>query len=600
MSGDTLDGLEQVVEIADRFEAAWRQGLRPRIEDVLDAAPEAVRGELLHDLLSIELELRRKAGESPRQDEYRDRFPLDGRLVEAVFASGSGPAQRPAVRSGAESSLGSTMPVVPGYQIVRLLGSGGFSEVWLAEDLNLFQRPVALKMIKHRTVPERRRSSLLALRNEAELLVRVRHPNLVQVLGWVDSEQDPVLVLQYVPGGSLADRLTRDGRLDWQTAARYVADVGEGLLSVQARGIVHRDVKPANILWDPEIDEALLTDLGVGVRLAEPTGLGGTIPYMAPEAFDGQVSPALDVYGLAATLFHLVAGERPFPGPTIADLRLQAKEGLPDPDPRCAGLPEPLEQVVRAGLSAEPRSRPTLEGFVAALRGTLNQLLVDALATKCPAPDADATIEPESAPEPEPESPDQPAAQPEPPRVPAVTVRLIVSRQVGPNKFVPVAATGPLREPPASRDVKVVPPRPEQVHLQTGDRVRIEVVADRPGYLTVFNVGPTGNLSLLYPDESLSGVVFAAPIVPANQTVQVLDVEMTPPAGRERLFAVWTRTPPPLRLDRLQSLVEPTGKKTPASRPYVATRDMKRVQQSIEQLSPEDWQAVVLELEQVP
>src|SRR5206468_1881916 len=177
-----------------------------------------------------------------------------------------------------------------------------------------------------------------------------RHPNLVQVLGWVESEQDPVLVLQYVPGGSLADRLEREGHLDWQTAARYVADVGEGLLSVQARGIVHRDIKPANILWDPEIDEALLTDLGVGVRLAEPTGLGGTIPYMAPEAFDGQLSPALDVYGLAGTLYNLVTGYPPFAGPTISGLRLQAQQGLPEPDPRCAGLPEPLERIVRAGL----------------------------------------------------------------------------------------------------------------------------------------------------------------------------------------------------------------------------------------------------------
>ena len=598
MPGNSLDGLEQVVEIADRFEAAWRQGLRPRIEDFLEAAPEGLRAEVLHDLLSIELELRRQGGESPGRDEYRERFPIDRGLVDEVFASGSESAGGPAARSGPEPSLGWTMPVVPGYQIVRLLGSGGFSEVWLAEDLNLFQRPVALKMIKHRTVPDQRRSALLALRNEAELLVRVRHPNLVQVLGWVDSELDPVLVLQYVPGGSLADRLKREGRLDWQAATRYVADVAEGLLAVQARGIVHRDVKPANILWDPEIDEALLTDLGVGVRLAEPTGLGGTIPYMAPEAFDGQVSPALDVYGLAATLFTLVSGERPFPGPTIADLRLQVMQGLPEPDPRCVGLPEPLERIVRAGLSAEPQSRPSLEDLVATLRGALNQLLVDALAHKMPAPGPEATTE--VAPEATTEEPDQSTTEPEPPRVPAVMVRLIVSRQTSPNAFVPIAATAALREPPATRDMKRVPPPPEQVRLRTGDRVRIEVVADRPGYLTVFNIGPTGNLSLLYPDESLRGVVFAAPIVPANRTVQVLDVEMTPPAGRERLFAVWTRMPLPLALDRLQSLVEPTGKKSLASRPYVATRDMKRVRQSIEQLRPEDWHAVVLELEQVP
>src|SRR5262249_4017700 len=148
------------------------------------------------------------------------------------------------------------------------------------------------------------------------------------------------------------------GPLGWQVAARYLVDVGEGLVAVHARGIVHRDVKPANILWDPEIDEAFLTDLGVGARLAEPSGLGGTIPYMAPEAFEGDVSPALDVYGLAATLYTLVTGRKPFPGPTISDLRLQARKGLPEPDPRCAGLPEPLERMIRAGLAAEPDRRP--------------------------------------------------------------------------------------------------------------------------------------------------------------------------------------------------------------------------------------------------
>ncbi|HZW30137.1 MAG TPA: serine/threonine-protein kinase, partial [Isosphaeraceae bacterium] len=265
MRSNSPSGLEQVVEIAERFEAAWREGLRPRIEEFLDSAPAALRAELLHDLLSIELDLRRQGGESPRSEEYRERFPVDRGVVDAVFATGSESARPPAAGSGREPSLASTMPVVPGYRIVRLLGSGAFSEVWLAEDLNLFQRPVALKMIQPHTVPEQHRSALRALQNEADLLGKVRHPNLVQVLGWVDSEQNPALVLQYVAGGSLADRLKQEGPLDWQSAARYVADVGEGLLAVQARGIVHRDVQPANILWDPESDEALVTDLGVGV-----------------------------------------------------------------------------------------------------------------------------------------------------------------------------------------------------------------------------------------------------------------------------------------------------------------------------------------------
>jgi serine/threonine protein kinase len=595
MTLNSLGALDRIVEIADRFESAWRRGLRPRIEAFLDEGPPAHRAELLHDLLRIELELRRERGESPHLDEYAGRFPLDRELVDAAFSNrtdGSGSS-----RSDEPPSAEATMPIVPGYRFVRLVGVGGFSEVWLAEDENLFHRLVALKMIRARTPPEKRRILLDALRSEAELLVSVHHPNLVQVLRWLDSPEEPGLVLQYVPGGSLADRLGNDGPLDWQAAARYVADVAEGLVAAHRAGIIHRDIKPANILWDSENDEAVLTDLGVGARLGEPASTGGTIPFMAPEAFQGRISPALDVYALAATLFTLVAGEKPFAGTTIAELCHQVSQGLPDPDPRCMEMPESLEQIVRQGLAADPEQRPSLEDFVRTLRGTLNQLLADSLMMKPRPAGPDATTEQEPGVEPEP----SPATtEPEVSSHPPVDLRLIVSRQVGPNKFVAIAATRDPSEVLATRDMKKVPPPPNQVRLRTGDRVRIEAVSDRHGFITVFNVGPTGNLSLLYPDEPQPGGTFTAPIVRANQTLQVMDVEMTPPAGRERLFAVWSRQPLPLRLDRLRSLVESKGKRTPTSRSYVATRDMNRVQQSVEGLPPEDWKAVSVELEHEP
>ncbi len=595
MTPDSLGALDRIVQIADRFESAWRLGLRPRIEAFLDDAPPALRADLLPSLLGIELEIRRGRGDSPRREEYEGRFPLDRELVGAAFSSGSGRSNSAPSVAGASPDL--TMPIVPGYRITRLLGAGGFSEVWLAEDENLFNRHVALKMIRARTPPEKRQILLDALRGEAELLVSVRHPNLVQILRWLESPDDPGLVLQYVPGGSLADRLTSHGPLDWQVAARYVADVGEGLIAVHGRGILHRDVKPANILWDSENDEAILTDLGVGVRLGEPTGPGGTIPYMAPEAFQGRISPALDVYGLSATLFTLVTGERPFSATTIDDLCRLVRDGLPDPDPRCAGLPEPLERVVRQGLAADPEVRPILPDFVAILRGTLNRLLADALAMKPRPAVADATTQPDPGVEPEPELPTtEPAVSL---RAPA-ELRLIVSLQVGPNRFVPILASHGMIEPSVSRDMRKVPPSPDQVRLRTGDRVRIEVVANRHGFITVFNIGPTGNLSLLYPEEPQPGGTFTATLNLAYQTLQVHDVEMTPPAGRERLIAIWSRHPLPLRLDRLQSLVETKGKKSPTFRSYVATRDMKRVQKSVEQLDPADWHAVSLELDHRP
>src|SRR5205085_11797703 len=144
------------------------------------------------------------------------------------------------------------------------------------------------------------------------------HRNVTQVYAWREAaarsdaaSREHCLVLQYIPGGSLADRVGREGPLPWQLAARYVADVAEGLLEVHARGIVHRDVKPANILWDPEADEALLTDFGISARLADASTAAGTPFYMPPEAFAGRTGPAQDVYGLAASLFWLLTASVP-------------------------------------------------------------------------------------------------------------------------------------------------------------------------------------------------------------------------------------------------------------------------------------------------
>jgi hypothetical protein len=437
------------------------------------------------------------------------------------------------------------------FRLVRVLGRGTFGTVWLAEDLHL-GRPVALKTLRPAGPPARVGQALAALRNEARLLAAVRHPNVLPVYAWRQSGDEHYLALQYVGGGSLADRVERAGPLAWSLAARYVADVADGLGAVHAQGIVHRDIKPANILWDPETDEALLTDFGISARLAEPAAVAGSPAFMAPEAFAGHVSPALDVYGLAATLFRLVTGASPFPAANPAELVRLAEQGLPDPEPRCASLPAALEALVRASLAAPPERRPALAEFAGTLRGTLNHLLADTL-TGLPAA--------------------------------AGGLRLVVSRQVGRDAFVPVRASQP---PPERRlrDLKRVPPAPDRVDVCTGDRVRLEVTADRPGFVTVLNVGPGGNLNLLYPTGP-----DAAPVA-AGEPLHVVDVELTPPTGRERLFALWSRAPLSLGPEELLGLAE--GGQVPG--PYRATRDMARVQESVQRLAPADWHAVVLEL----
>jgi hypothetical protein len=421
---------------------------------------------------------------------------------------------------------------------------------------------VALKAVRPEGGVERRSRALAQLENDARTLARLSHPNVVRVHAWRQAGGEHYLVMQYVPGRSLKDRLETKGPLGWRQAARYVADAAEALGHVHARGVVHRDIKPANLLWDEDSDEVLLTDFGVSAWLAE-AGRGeaaGTALYMAPEALRGRGGLAADVYGLAATLFHLVTGEPPFAAPTWQELAARAARGLPDPDPRCAVMPARLERVIRAALAADPDRRSGLGEFTTALRGCLNQLLADSLV---PPPGA--------------------AAGP--------ALRLTVTRRGIDGSYVPLAAAQ--RElPRLTRNLEVVPSEPEGVVLRTGDRVRIEVSADYDGYLTVFNVGPTGDLTLLYP--ATQG---AAPAVPANQPVVIGEVLAKPPSGSERLFAVWSRGPLSLPL---AEVARQAAEEAPVSPAYRATRNLVLVEESVQRLPGEDWRAAVVELDHQP
>jgi serine/threonine protein kinase len=452
-----------------------------------------------------------------------------------------------------------TDPFPGEFALEHRLGAGAFGEVWLARDLSPLARQVALKFLRVTGDVERRRKALAVLHNEARVLASLRHPNIVQVHAWREApaSSGPCLVLQYVAGGSLADRVRAAGPLPWQRAARYVADVADGLLVVHRHGMIHRDVKPANMLLDLAADEALLTDFGITARLADSGIVAGTPLFMAPEAFHGAMSPALDVYGLAASLFWLTAGTAPFDGADAHELVRSVERGLPAHDQRLAYLPAPLEALVRAGLAFRADDRPDLTDFTRRLRGALNLLLADCLTL--------------------------PAAGP-------IQLRLSVSRRLADGSFVPIARATPNTDPP-SRDPRRVPGRPDRVTLSTGDRVRVEVEADQPGHVAVFNVGPSGNLNLLYPPQP----GLAAPLLPAGQRLHVSDVELTPPAGPERLFALWTRRPLPLRTDELRSLAEPDALAVTSA--YRASRDMVRVQESLGALPAADRHAVVLELD---
>src|SRR5439155_22984677 len=143
--------------------------------------------------------------------------------------------------------------------------------------------------------------------------------------------------------------------------------------------IIHRDIKASNTLWDPARDEAKLTDFGVAGRLGATRTAVGTPVFMAPEARLGRATEASDVYGLAATLFHLTTGELPFPATTLDELAANPGRGLPEADDRFRQVPQRLEGIIRAGLAADQADRPSLPRFIDLLWGALNQTLVDEL-----------------------------------------------------------------------------------------------------------------------------------------------------------------------------------------------------------------------------
>jgi hypothetical protein len=162
----------------------------------------------------------------------------------------------------------------------------------------------------------------------------------------------------------------------------------------------------------------------------------------------------------------------------------------------------------------------------------------------------------------------------------SIDLRLRVLRVVGPLRYQPVASTHD--RPTVLRDMRRVPDNPERVTLRTGDRVRLELSCDHDGYVTVLNVGPGGTVNLLYPESR-------GQLTPlrARTPLTIADVQMTPPAGKERLYAVWSRAP--LAAAQITELI----------RPGVVLRDMQRVQEKLAELRPDEWHAVMLELEHV-
>jgi serine/threonine-protein kinase len=246
------------------------------------------------------------------------------------------------------------------YRLEAKLGSGGMSTVYLARDETL-DRPVAVKVM-HREMSEQP-DQLQRFRQEARAVAKLTHPNVVSVIDAGEDGGHPYIVFEYVKGETLKQRISRVGALDTQEAIAYAIEVARGLSVAHARNMVHRDIKPQNVLIDEE-GRAKLTDFGISRQLEQDgvTATGrvlGTTDYVAPEQAMGKgVDPRSDIYSLGVVLYEMLIGQVPFHADSQVGVAMKhVNEELPDVQRRRPEASAAVALVVERATAKNPDER---------------------------------------------------------------------------------------------------------------------------------------------------------------------------------------------------------------------------------------------------
>jgi formylglycine-generating enzyme required for sulfatase activity len=434
-----LSRLQQINEQCNRFEAAWKSGARPRIEEYLAPAPTDFS--LLRQLVLLDVDYRRKLGDCPRAEDYLDRFPhldrpwLLAALADDPSASGSDGtiADRPwarvsagefldrlaahgllsdsehrALRDGLAALPHTSMeslaallraqgkvaefqvraltasvpiPLVLGpYVLDGWIAAGGMGNVFRATHRQM-RRTVAVKVLHGGPSRQRER-----FQREVEVAARLRHPHVITAFDAGEQDGVTYLVTEFVDGEDLRNLLKREGRLEVTRAVGYVRQAALGLRYAHEQGVVHRDVKPSNLILGRDGVVRVL-DVGLAraarMREVEPLGAGstpsltpagallGTVDYIAPEQAEDPrgADERSDVYGLGCTLFFLLTGRPPYDGGTPLD-RLLAHRSSPTPSVRDLrrDVSPALDAVVRRMMAKNPAERqPHMATVLAAL-----------------------------------------------------------------------------------------------------------------------------------------------------------------------------------------------------------------------------------------
>ncbi len=301
-------------------------------------------------------------------------------------------------------SMNSVGQQIGNYHLDRLLGHGGFADVYLGTHIYL-NTQAAIKLL-HTQLDE---EGIEEFRNESLTIAHLIHPHIVRVLDFDVENNRPFLVMDYAPNGSLRERHPKGTRLPSATVVSYVKQVASALQYAHDQKLIHRDVKPGNMLLNHQ-NEVLLSDFGIALvaqssrSQATEEVVIGTMSYMAPEQIQGKARPASDQYALAAVVYEWLCGAKLFRGSYI-ELVTQHLSAPPPPfEEHGVHIPSAVEQVVRRGLSKDYHQRfPRVQDFAQALE----------LAYQTPSAFASSGIQP---------APRQPIVLPSPPTQPPPVV----------------------------------------------------------------------------------------------------------------------------------------------------------------------------------
>src|SRR4051812_15893462 len=245
------------------------------------------------------------------------------------------------------------------YRVLRRLGRGGMADVYLAEDEQLGRR-VAIKILNERHAADEQ--FVERFRREATNAAGLSHPNIVSIYDRGEAEGTYYIAMEYLEGSTLKEIVTQRGPLPIAEAIGFTRDLLDALKFAHRKGVVHRDIKPHNVMCDAE-GRVKVTDFGIAragaSQMTEAGSIIGTAQYLSPEQARGSaVDRRSDLYSVGVVLYELLTGEVPFSGDTAVEIAMKHLSTVPKPPSTIrAEIPEPLDQIVLRALAKDPGER---------------------------------------------------------------------------------------------------------------------------------------------------------------------------------------------------------------------------------------------------